>query len=124
MLENTKKFSLKDELFNARKVEQIAKEIQSVYAKFESTAYREYVLSKFPELKPQRDLILSLLGLYVISFSETNNELEKQASAIKKVCFAFIEFKNPTKVLLSRYSVLLFTLAFTGIQAPSLLEVS
>lgn len=45
------KFSLKDELFNAHKVEKIAKEIENVYDTFEISAFVADVLVKFPELE-------------------------------------------------------------------------
>jgi 3-methyladenine DNA glycosylase AlkC len=48
---NKDKFSLKDELFNARKVEQIAKEIHAVYIDFDVKVYTDEVLLSFPELE-------------------------------------------------------------------------
>lgn len=45
------KFSLKDELFNANKVEMITQEIKEVYGLFEAKKFKEDVLGKFPELE-------------------------------------------------------------------------
>ena len=44
-----KQFSLKDELFNRRKVEQLAKEIEAVYPEFATKAFIKAVLKDFPE---------------------------------------------------------------------------
>jgi len=49
--ENTEKFSLKDELYNPKKVHKIASEIKSVYADFAQEAFEKEVLTKFPELE-------------------------------------------------------------------------
>ena len=48
---STVKFSLKDELFNASKVEKIALELQSVYVEFEAEYFVQDVVAKFPELE-------------------------------------------------------------------------
>ena len=48
---NVEKFSLKDELFNASKVEKIALELESVYAEFETESFVQDVVAKFPELE-------------------------------------------------------------------------
>ena len=45
------KFSLKDELFNPKKVNQIASEIKSAYAPFEEEKFEEEVVEKFDELE-------------------------------------------------------------------------
>jgi len=45
------KISLKDELFNANKVEMITQEIKEVYGLFEAGKFQEDVLDKFPELE-------------------------------------------------------------------------
>ena len=45
------KFSLKDELFNPKKVNQIASEIKSAYAPFEQEKFEEKVVEKFDELE-------------------------------------------------------------------------
>ena len=45
------KFSLKDDLFNTQKVQQITAEIKSVYIAFDDVAFSSEVLSKFPELE-------------------------------------------------------------------------
>jgi 3-methyladenine DNA glycosylase AlkC len=45
------KFSLKDELFNPRKVHQIASEIKEAYASFEQEAFEKEVVDKFHELE-------------------------------------------------------------------------
>ncbi|CAA6799322.1 MAG: DNA alkylation repair enzyme [uncultured Sulfurovum sp.] len=45
------KFSLKDELFNAKKVNQIASEIKMAYSLFEQEKFEEEVLGKFDELE-------------------------------------------------------------------------
>jgi len=51
MPENKEKFSLKDELFNARKVEKVAQEIKAVYSSFDVEAFSDEVLTSFPELE-------------------------------------------------------------------------
>ena len=48
---DTKKFSLKDHLFNREKVEKIAREISGVYPGFKSEDFSKKVLVKFPELE-------------------------------------------------------------------------
>lgn len=45
------KFSLKDQLFNAAKVELVAKQIKTIYPKFNKGQFLEEVLSRFPELE-------------------------------------------------------------------------
>jgi 3-methyladenine DNA glycosylase AlkC len=45
------KFSLKDELFNPKKVHQIASEIKVVYAHFEQEAFEKEVIAKFNKLE-------------------------------------------------------------------------
>jgi len=50
-VQNTEKFSLKDELFNAEKVEQIALEIGAVYEDFSTEDFVAETLSLFPELE-------------------------------------------------------------------------
>jgi 3-methyladenine DNA glycosylase AlkC len=50
-MQTKEKFSLKDELFNPKKVHQIASEIKNVYASFEQEKFEEEVLSKFLELE-------------------------------------------------------------------------
>ncbi|HHC11373.1 MAG TPA: hypothetical protein ENK79_01910 [Campylobacterales bacterium] len=52
-----KKFSLKDELFNPKKVHQIASEIKSVYATFEQGKFEKEVVDKFPELELKERII-------------------------------------------------------------------
>lgn len=47
----SEKFSLKDHLFNAVKVAQLAAEIQHVYPMFNATAFQEDVISEFPKLE-------------------------------------------------------------------------
>lgn len=49
--QTSKKFSLKDELFNPLKVEQISSEIKAVYADFNKDAFVSETLSLFPELE-------------------------------------------------------------------------
>jgi len=51
MPENKEKFSLKDELFNALKVEKIANEIKVVYSSFDADTFTDEVLALFPELE-------------------------------------------------------------------------
>ena len=51
MPKNKEKFSLKDELFNARKVEKVAQEIKAVYSSFDVDAFTDEVLASFPELE-------------------------------------------------------------------------
>ena len=45
------KFSLKDELFNAKKVEKIAMEIKAVYPPFDLHNFQHDTLEKFPKLE-------------------------------------------------------------------------
>ena len=63
------KFSLKDALFNAGKVQMLAKEIQTVYPAFEEDAFTEEVLSAFPklELKARITHISQMLFKYLPS---------------------------------------------------------
>jgi len=49
--QSVKKFSLKDDLFNAQKVEKIALEIQSVYPEFNIGAFKKNVVDAFPKLE-------------------------------------------------------------------------
>lgn len=49
--QSVKKFSLKDDLFNAQKVEKISLEIQSVYAEFNIYAFNKDVVDAFPKLE-------------------------------------------------------------------------
>ena len=51
MPKNKEKFSLKDELFNATKVEKIANEIKAVYPSFNTKSFSDEVLALFPELE-------------------------------------------------------------------------
>jgi len=51
MPKNKEKFSLKDELFNASKVEKIANEIKAVYSSFDVDAFSAEVLAIFPQLE-------------------------------------------------------------------------
>jgi len=51
MQEKTKKFSLKDELFNPTKVAQIAHEIQEVHNSFNVEGFVQDTVDKFPELE-------------------------------------------------------------------------
>jgi len=51
MPKNKEKFSLKDELFNAPKVEKIANEIKAVYPSFNTKSFSDEVLALFPELE-------------------------------------------------------------------------
>ncbi len=63
------KFSLKDALFNAEKVEKIANEIQEVYSEFNAEDFREEVLKAFPqqELKERIYHICNILQMYLPS---------------------------------------------------------
>ncbi len=45
------KYSMKDDLFNAKKVNKIALEIETVYKGFKRVAFEDEVISKFPELE-------------------------------------------------------------------------
>jgi len=49
--QSVKKFSLKDDLFNAQKVEKIALEIQNVYPEFNIDAFKKDVVGAFPKLE-------------------------------------------------------------------------
>lgn len=49
--QSVEKFSLKDDLFNAQKVEKIALEIQNVYTGFNIDAFKKDVVGAFPELE-------------------------------------------------------------------------
>ena len=51
MQKNKEKFSLKDELFNATKVQKIANEIKAVYSSFDAETFSDEVLASFPELE-------------------------------------------------------------------------
>ncbi|HIP52169.1 MAG TPA: DNA alkylation repair protein [Campylobacterales bacterium] len=50
-MKTKEKFSLKDELFNPKKVNQIASEIKSAYAPFEEEKFEAEVVGKFDELE-------------------------------------------------------------------------
>ena len=50
-MNNLKKISLKDILFNVKKIEQVAKEIQLVHPSFNSKKFIRDVINKFPELE-------------------------------------------------------------------------
>ena len=51
MSKNKEKFSLKDKLFNAPKVQKIAQEIKAVYRSFEAEGFTDEVLASFPKLE-------------------------------------------------------------------------
>jgi 3-methyladenine DNA glycosylase AlkC len=51
MPKNKEKFSLKDELFNATKVQKVAQEIKAVHSSFDTEAFSDEVLVLFPELE-------------------------------------------------------------------------
>jgi 3-methyladenine DNA glycosylase AlkC len=51
MPKNKEKFSLKDELFNATKVQKVAQEIKAVHSSFDTEAFSDEVLASFPELE-------------------------------------------------------------------------
>ena len=53
----SEKFSLKDELFNPKKVHQIASEIKNVYAPFEQEAFEKEVTTKFDELELKERIV-------------------------------------------------------------------
>ena len=67
MPKNVEKFSLKDELFNAIKVEKIAEEIEAVYADFDARLFSNDTLSKFSELELKEHIyhICDMLGMYL-----------------------------------------------------------
>ena len=50
-ISKTKKFSLKDELYNPKKVEKIAQEIKEVYPLFNNKRFIDDVLIQFPKLE-------------------------------------------------------------------------
>jgi len=62
------KFSLKDALFNASKVEKIAKELKNVYADFNADSFSTEVLDTFPnlELKERIYHIRDMLRKYLL----------------------------------------------------------
>jgi hypothetical protein len=51
MNEDEEKFSLKDELFNEKKVKYLAKLIFEIYPEFEEKKFVKNILKKFPELE-------------------------------------------------------------------------
>ena len=51
MPKNKEKFSLKDELFNAIKVQKVAQEIKAVHSSFDTEAFSDEVLASFPEFE-------------------------------------------------------------------------
>ncbi len=51
MPKNKEKFSLKDELFNATKVQKVAQEIKAVHSSFDTEAFSDEVLASFPEFE-------------------------------------------------------------------------
>ncbi len=53
----SEKFSLKDELFNPKKVHQISSEIKNVYAPFEQEAFEKEVTTKFDELELKERIV-------------------------------------------------------------------
>lgn len=61
------KASLKDQLFNAQKVHQIATEIKTVYQGFEQQAFEEETLTAFQhlELKARISHICEMLAKYL-----------------------------------------------------------
>ncbi|MDQ7042463.1 MAG: hypothetical protein Q9M34_02925, partial [Sulfurimonas sp.] len=63
-----KKFSLKDELFNSKKVQMIAKEIKEVHSAFESLSFSREVIDKFPELELKERIyhIRDMLKKYLV----------------------------------------------------------
>ncbi len=74
----TKKFSLKDELFNPRKVEMIASEIKEVYPSFKANKFSEGTLEKFPtlELKERISHIRDMFKKYLPNdYKEAGNIL-------------------------------------------------
>ncbi len=74
--EITKKFSLKDELFNPIKVEKISKEIQAIYPDFDAQNFNQEVCKAFPklELKERIYHIRDMLHKYLpTDYKETVN---------------------------------------------------
>ena len=74
------KYSMKDDLFNAQKVEKIAFEIKAVYAAFEQKKFEKETVAKFPELELKdrifhiRDMLVKFLPE---DFQEATNILLK-----------------------------------------------
>ena len=76
----SEKFSLKDELFNPKKVHQIASEIKEVYASFEQDKFEKEVTEKFDELELKERIshIASMFKKYLPSdYMEASNILLK-----------------------------------------------
>lgn len=75
------KFSLKDALFNAEKVQMLAKEIQTVYPEFKEHDFSEEVLAAFPklELKARISHISEMLFKYLPSAYEEAAEIIENA---------------------------------------------
>ena len=75
------KFSLKDALFNAQKVQMLAKEIKTVYPAFKEYAFTEEVLVAFPklELKARITHIAEMLFKYLPSVYEVAVEIIEKA---------------------------------------------
>ena len=72
------KFSLKNELFNPKKVNQIASEIKAVYADFEQEKFEKEVTEKFPELELKERIahIRDMFAKYLLSdYVEATNIL-------------------------------------------------
>jgi len=80
------KFSLKDALFNAKKVHKIALEIKSVYSDFNQEAFEDKILNKFPELELKERIyhIRDMLTLYLPQYyiEATNILLEALPEAL------------------------------------------
>lgn len=74
------KFSLKDELFNPKKVHQIASKIKGVYGTFEQEAFEREVTNKFEELELKERIayIRNMLAKYLpVDYVEATNILLK-----------------------------------------------
>jgi 3-methyladenine DNA glycosylase AlkC len=74
------KYSMKDDLFNARKVNKIACEIKAVYEEFQQKSFEEESVEKFPklELKERIYHIRDMLAKYLPNdFKEATNILLK-----------------------------------------------
>jgi len=74
------KFSLKDALFNAEKVQMLAKEIKAVYADFEEEAFVHDVLQAFPQL----ELKARIVHMSEMLFKYLPEDYEEAAAIIEK----------------------------------------
>jgi len=85
------KYSMKDDFFNAKTVNKIACEIETVYDNFEREAFEKEIVSKFPELELKerifhiRDMFKKYLpDDYVVAINILLDALPKELDPLKK----------------------------------------